>query len=459
MKDLSVRRIRVGRIATLGTLSVALVSVAAPGCSGSVVEPLLLGGGASAGRLANGAAGTTLLVGGTTGSAASGGLGTAGNSASSAGGRAGSPAIVVEPGGAAGAEEVGAAGEAGAPTLGPGDACALSTTTVEAEPAVLELVIDTSGSMDWPPGWAPASPDDSKPAGATKWEITRDALRVAVDSLASDVALGANFFPATTDDDPDTLCLRNEVAPPITLLGPGSSSVRADFQSALDGIVPNGATPTEGAYLFGLEQLAKTKLKGSQFLLLITDGTPTCTLDCECTEDNLAVDSTPLLADASDALAGGVHTFVIGSPGSEDTRNVLSALATNGGTAKAGCSDAGPVYCHLDMTPEPDLASGLASALEHVAESLRSCEYPLPPAPDNRTLDPNLVNVLFTPSGGSTKTVPRDPSKSSCNDGWQYTKDQQGVVLCGALCDEAKSDVGAKVEVLLGCKTVIHEPR
>ena len=370
--------------------------------------------------------------------------------------------IVIGESGAAGANETspaGAAGAAGVPSLDPNAACALSTDTVEAVPSVLQLVIDTSGSMDWPPGWAPVSPDDSKPPGATKWEITRDALGNAVDSLADDVALGATFFPDTTDDDPDSLCLRNEVALPIGALGKASSKQRAAWSTALEAVVPNGATPTEGAYLFGLEQLDKTDLPGNRFLLLITDGTPTCTLDCECTENNVPVDSGPLIDDATTALAQGIRTFVIGSPGSEDTRDVLSALAREGGTAQPDCSDAGPVYCHLDMTTEPDLAKGLAAALDQVTASLRSCEYPIPAPPNMRTLDRGLVNVLFTPSDGKTQTIGRDPSKTDCNQGWQYSQDGSSILLCGQTCEAAKADVGAKVEILFGCQTVMVEQR
>ena len=364
-----------------------------------------------------------------------------------------------EPGGAAGANATESAGAAGVATLDPTDACALSTDMVAAVPSVLQLVIDTSGSMDWPPGWAPKNPNDSKPPGATKWEITRDALAAAVDSLAPDIALGATFFPDTTSDDPDTLCLRNEVALPIDLLGPASSKQRANWSTALDAVVPNGATPTEGAYLYGVQQLDASALPGNKFLLLITDGTPTCTLDCQCTDNNQPVDSGPLIDDAGQALARGIRTFVIGSPGSEDTRNVLSALAREGGTAQPNCSDDGPVYCHLDMTTEPDLAKGLAGALDQVAASLRSCEYPIPPPPGNRSLDPNLVNVLYTPSDGKTETIGRDPSSSKCDQGWQYSSDGKSIILCGDACTAAKNDVGAKVEILFGCKTVSVEPR
>lgn len=450
------RTLELRRTLTLAAALALAAAFGAPACA-SLPDPIGLTGGsagAPAGRGGASGRGGTVSIGGSTPGSTGGSRG----SGTNAGGHGGT-GILFEPGGAAGADQAGAAGAAGVPSLDPNQACALSSDTVEALPSVLQLVIDTSGSMDWPPGWAPANPNDSKPPGATKWEITRDALRTAVESLDAGIALGATFYPDTTDDDPDSLCLRNDVALPIGLLGSASSAQRADWSKALDAVAVFGGTPTEGAYRFGVDQLDKTKLSGTKFLLLITDGTPTCTLDCKCTDNNVPVDSTPLVADAASALEQGIRTFVIGSPGSEDTRDVLSALARKGGTAPPDCSDDGPVYCHFDMTTEPDLAAGLSRALEQVAASLRSCEYPIPTPPDDRTLDPNLVNVLFTPSHGQTRTIGRDPSESDCNEGWQYSADGSSIVLCGDACEAAKSDVGAKVEILLGCRTVTEEPR
>jgi Mg-chelatase subunit ChlD len=337
------------------------------------------------------------------------------------------------------------------------DACATSSDKTQALPPVVQLVVDTSGSMDWPPGWAPTSPDDSKPPGATKWDITRDALLATVGSLAGDIALGANFYP-NVQQEGDT-CLANDVAAPIALLGPAGSAARSQWEAALSDVVPVGATPTHGAYLFGLSQLAATKLPGNQVILLITDGTPTCTLDCVCTEDNLPVDSQPLIDEAAQAFGSGVRTFVIGSPGSEETRQVLSRLATEGGTASAGCSDTGPRYCHFDMTTEPDLATALRDALEEIATRVRSCEYPIPEPPTGQALDPDLVNVIYTPEGRDAETIARDASASDCSEGWQYSTDGGSIVLCGSACDRVREDPTGAVEVLFGCETVVTKPR
>jgi Mg-chelatase subunit ChlD len=354
------------------------------------------------------------------------------------------------------AQEPSSAGGDGA-SVSRDDACATSTDPATALPAVVQLVVDTSGSMDWPPGWAPESPDDSKPPGATKWEITRDALLTAVEALPDDVALGVNFYPNVQQED--TTCLLNRVAVPLTLLaGPGSKA-RGAWETALDEVDPVGATPTHGAYRFGLTQLSSSKLPGNRFLLLITDGTPTCTLDCMCTENNEPVDSQPLLDEAAAALTDGIRTFVIGSPGSEDTRDVLSRLARVGGTAEPGCSDDGPNYCHFDMTTEPDLAGGLARALDQIAVDLRSCEYAIPAPPTGQTLNRDQVNVLYTPDGGTTETIARDPSTTECNQGWQYTADGRNIVLCGDTCAAVRGDPSSSIEVLFGCQTVKSKPR
>ena len=361
-------------------------------------------------------------------------------------------------GGSMSSQEPSQAGaDADSGTVDRDDACATSSDATKALPPVVQLVVDTSGSMDWPPGWAPTSPDDSKPPGATKWEITRDALLAAVSSLGKDIALGASFFPSV-EQEGDT-CLLNEQAVPIALLGGAGSDARTAWESAVADVDPEGATPTHGAYLFGVEQLSATKLEGAPVILLITDGTPTCTLSCECTEDNVPVDSEPLIAEAAEAFANGVRTFVIGSPGSEETRDVLSQLASEGGTARPGCSNAGPEFCHFDMTTEPDLAKGLAQALDEIGMSLGSCEYPIPAPPAGQALDPDLVNVLYTPEGADTETIARDPSSDDCTEGWQYAADGEHIVLCGDACERVRAEPNGTVEVLFGCETLVSQPK
>jgi hypothetical protein len=428
-----------------GVLALVGAAVLVPGCGGSSDDT---DGGGNLPR-AGGRAG------GSGGSAGSATIPTSGSSGVG-GGLGGSGSISV-PGGGTG-NEGNQDGAAGTPSIGKDDACATASDTAVALPSVLQLVVDISGSMDWPPGWEPITPDDSKPPGETKWEITREALLDAVAELPADVALGVNFYPDIGDDD--EVCINNRVAVPIQLLGPANSTVRRIWEIEVNDVEPNGATPTHGAYLFGLTQLAGTELPGNRFLLLLTDGTPTCNLACQCNEGNVPVDSGPLIEEAEIALESGVRTFVIGSPGSEDTREVLSELASEGGTAKSGCDDEGPNFCHFDMTAEDDLGVGLTRALQEISQSLRSCEYVIPAPPVGEILDRNRVNVLYTSSSGDTETIGRDPSARDCESGWQYSEDGSRVVLCGDTCARVRDDVEGTVEVLFGCETVTSpEPR
>jgi hypothetical protein len=74
-------------------------------------------------------------------------------------------------------------------------------------------------------------------------------------------------------------------------------------------------------------------------------------------------------------------------------------------------------------------------------------------------LDPDLVNVLYTPEGADTETIAREASTDECNEGWQYSADGKNIVLCGAACERVRAEPNGTVEVLFGCETVVSEPR
>lgn len=328
--------------------------------------------------------------------------------------------------------------------LTPESACAMGTTGAAAIPAVVQLVVDTSLSMNWAPG----SDNAPRRNEQSKWDITRAALKDAVAQLPSSVALGLSFYPNRADGMP---CILNEVAVPIAPLGDAGSAQRSDFDSAVDDQEPNGATPTHAAFMFGVETVSAATVEGRKFVLLITDGVPTRTLTCG-GNGRTPVDSEPLIMAAGAAFGQGVSTFVIGSPGSEDARNDLSRIASVGGTATAGCSDDGPNYCHLDMTTADDFGAALAEGLAAVAGRIAACEYAVPPAPDGRTLDHGKVNVIYTKGDGTEQTLSHDAS-GDCTSGWVYEDDYSKIILCGAECEAVKADPGAKIDLLLGCAT------
>jgi hypothetical protein len=333
------------------------------------------------------------------------------------------------------ADEVGGRGFEGA-------TCAGQTVGAESLPAVLELLVDTSGSMD----------EDAPGTRGSKWTVTRGALLDAVAVMPPETSVGVTFYPnVPNDNDP---CFDRQSAVAIDVLGLTASRQRQAVAAAFQRQAPQGGTPTHDAYRYAISQ-ALESMGGSRYIVLITDGVPTYSVGCVGTgRQQNAVDSTPLIAEASAALTQGIRTFVIGSPGSEDARGSLSRMAEAGGTSVAGCSHAGPTFCHFDMTREQDLAAGLGAALDAISSQALSCEYELPLAPAGEALDPTKINVLFTPQSGEQELIGQnlDPS---CAEGWRFSENSSKVQLCGGTCDRVKSTDGAVV-LEFGCVTQLR---
>jgi hypothetical protein len=310
-------------------------------------------------------------------------------------------------------------------------------------PAVLSLLVDTSGSMDQP---APG-------ARASKWQVTRRAVLDAVGGMPRETALGVIFYPnVPAQNDP---CFDAQTSVSIATLDGAGSGQRQAIQRAFQRQAPEGGTPTHDAYRYAVADVTASPSVGSRFIVLITDGVPTYSLGCVGTgmlDD--PVDPSPLIGEATAAFAKGIRTFVIGSPGSEDARQSLSQMAEAGGTAPAGCSHAGPNYCHFDMTRESDLGAGLSDALAAISGVASSCQFEVPRAPLGAALDLGKVNVRFTASGGPPELILQslDPA---CTDGWQYTDAFDRIRLCPSTCERVQSGAGV-VSLEFGCTTQVR---
>lgn len=336
----------------------------------------------------------------------------------------------------------GAGSAEGAPSaLFAGQACAGQTAGAESAPSVLQLLVDTSGSMN----------EDAPNARGSKWAATRRALLEAVDEMPDDTSVGVVFYPNVPNNAMP--CFEAEAAVAIGQLDAGRQ--RQQIRQAFGAQNPRGGTPTHDAYRFALEDLSATTALGNRFMVLITDGVPTYLLGCNGTGmQQDAVDSTPLIEEAAAAAARGIRTFVIGSPGSEEGRESLSRMAEAGGTARPGCSHAGPNFCHFDMTREQDLAAGLTATLGIISGVALSCNYTIPAPPTGAILDPSKVNVLYTPPGGSEELILQD-QPGACSEGWQYNQDQTQIRLCGNTCDRIRDSEGT-LTLQFGCSTLLR---
>lgn len=325
-----------------------------------------------------------------------------------------------------------------------GQVCAGQNAGAESAPSVLQLLVDTSGSMD----------EDAPGARGSKWTVTRSAVLDAVSGMPEDTAVGVIFYPNVENND-DEPCIRRESAVQIAELARDGSQQRQRITRAFQQQQPEGGTPTHDAFEYAVSDMSGSAAIGERFMVLITDGIPTFSLGCVGNGQNDdPVDSAPLIAAARAAATRGIRTFVIGSPGSEDARGSLSRMAEAGGTAAAGCSHDGPNFCHFDMTREQDLGAGLTSALGIISGVALGCRYAVPAAPDGATLDPQKVNVLFTPPSGVQELIGQSLD-NGCSEGWQYTDNQSQIRLCSNTCDRVQGSEGS-LSLAFGCATQLR---
>ena len=84
------------------------------------------------------------------------------------------------------------------------------------------------------------------------------------------------------------------------------------------------------------------------------------------------------------------------------------------------------------------------------------CAFKLPEPSGGQTVDKNKVNVNLVLDGKQGTLKKRsNPGDSCTNDGcWDYDASGQ-VILIGKACDDVKKAKNAKVEILVGCTTIV----
>ncbi len=332
--------------------------------------------------------------------------------------------------------------------------CTSATAVGELVPANLLFLIDRSGSMNCnlPTDGQSTAECEAQPIpkidpNTTKWVLTRNALKQAISDLqtAPNVSAGLTMFPTDGTD-----CGVQQT--PNILVQSLDATQNTALGNFLDTVTPKGSTPLAGAtilsYAYLYDQLKQSNLPGNKFVVLLTDGFETCKPE----------EIPKLLSeDVPNAYVQlGIRTFVIGVPGSEDGRALLSQIAFEGGTAKSTTCTHNPTPadvgdCHFDMTTSVNFGQDLKDALAAISGAALACEIDVPAPPSGKQIDFDQIGVKL--NGGD---VTKDTS-AGCDqgaNGWQLTPDQTKILLCGSACDDAKKP-NAKLEVVLGCLTDI----
>lgn len=333
-------------------------------------------------------------------------------------------------------------------------ACAETGSIATQNETILLLLIDTSGSMTTSAG----------PAGH-RLQYTVGAVAEAMHGLPESVHVGLVSYPGRDASVP--ICPVGDVVVPLAQLDDESSDHRSQLDRGIQTLRATGSTPTYAALQRARETLLEFEpellAEADRSIALITDGAPNPVRE-HC--DFEYVEGLPTDPQTESAIVGlteemagqGISTFVLGSPGSEEGRSMLSRVAEVGGTAEADCSHDGPNYCHQDMTQDDDFGAALSEALGTVTSQALTCSYPVPSeAPNGAVVDRSRVNVEFAPAGAQPESLLQDTS-SDCAEGWFFSGDQ--VQLCSQTCERVRSSAEATLTLLFGCETrVVNEVR
>lgn len=99
-----------------------------------------------------------------------------------------------------------------------------------------------------------------------------------------------------------------------------------------------------------------------------------------------------------------------------------------------------------------------------VSGTTLACEWLIPNPPSGETLDPNLVNVEFTPEGGAPESIGRVDSAADCGgvvDGWYYdnASNPTKIFVCDQTCARIQAATNATMDIQFGCATEIAIPK
>jgi hypothetical protein len=198
---------------------------------------------------------------------------------------------------------------------------------------------------------------------------------------------------------------------------------------------PGSSTPTTAAMMNAATYLSSLPDKNPKFILLATDGIPTCgTSACA---PGVNAGNNPNQCDDANAIAMvqtvhdmGISTFVLGigtanSPGD----GTLSMMADKGGFPRAATPSYYPIGNAQDLT----------DAFKTITGMVGSCFFGVTPAPHK----PEDIMAVK----GDGNVIPQDATN-----GWTFVSGANtGVQLNGTSCEDYKSGAIKTVVVDLPC--------
>jgi hypothetical protein len=78
------------------------------------------------------------------------------------------------------------------------------------------------------------------------------------------------------------------------------------------------------------------------------------------------------------------------------------------------------------------------------------CDFPIPDPPMGQTIDPNTIQLQYTPGGGAPTIYSQVTTANDCTPQSFYITNNT-VHLCPAVCTAVQADNAAKIDILFGC--------
>ena len=291
--------------------------------------------------------------------------------------------------------------------------CKQQNFIIDSKPADVLLVLDRSASMI----------ENFVPSGENRWEAVVPAVTGVITATDASVSWGLKLFPEGEGSE----CVPESVtdAIPAEIMPNNAATVNGIITSTM---ATGNGTPTGEAI-----KRATAYLQGRgatpQFILLATDGDPSCPGGDDAAE-LYAYDA------ISAAYAAGFPVYVVGvlDPVKDKSKfAILNQMAQLGGTSRSD-NPIGDKFYNAYSQAE------LTAALAAVTGQVVSCIFEFDSKP------PDETNIAVKVNG---ELVTQDPNKA---EGWEYTSDQyMGVELFGAACDQVKTGSN-NVDVIFGCK-------
>ena len=316
--------------------------------------------------------------------------------------------------------------------------CGEAHRTLALLPPDILILLDRSGSMNdditgntcLGDGGVSSMSTPGACGARSKWALVTTSLNQVVAQTDASVNWGLKFFP----DVGNNACAASGA--PAVSIGPANGTAIADAiasQTTAEGAVKgSNGTPTNAGEASAAAYLSTLTTVNPKFILLATDGLPTCASAVATQEDSLGA-----ITAVQVASTAGISTFVVGIATAGFTADeTLSQMAIAGGYPRVGS----PSYYPASTTQE------LTAILSTLVAS-RGCPFALgpPPTNDGRT---SVDRISIFVDG---VRLDRDTTHTS---GWDYNDGSHtSITVSGPACTDIKTGAAHAVTVSFKCIT------